>query len=35
VIPPRESAADGVGDVRSLDRAYAQRLLLLLKSKDG
>lgn len=33
---PRESMADKIGDVRSLDRAYTQRLVLLVRSRgDG
>ena len=31
VLAPRATAADALGDVRSLDRAYSARLLLLLR----
>lgn len=32
-VAPRESSADEINDIRSLDRAYTQRLFLLLKDK--
>jgi hypothetical protein len=33
VIAPRVTAADSIGDTRSLDRAYSQRLVLLVRDK--
>lgn len=32
-IAPRESSADTIGDMRSLERAYSQRLALLVRDK--
>jgi hypothetical protein len=34
-LAPRFSAADKIGDTRSLDRAYSSRLLLLLRAAGG
>lgn len=33
VIAPRVTAADSIGDTRSLDRAYSQRLVLLVRDR--
>jgi hypothetical protein len=34
-LAPRVSAADKIGDTRSLDRAYSSRLLLLVRAAEG